>query len=71
MTNVAHLESGLKQARRVMLDVCQPVHLHAFESLVRAYEAVQMESAIESGDVELARKKVLAARDVLALLKSA
>lgn len=66
---MSSLESRVKQARRDLFDLCQPVHLRAFEVLVRSYEAVQMEAAIESGDTELARKKVLAARDVLALLK--
>lgn len=47
----------------------QPVHRHAIHEFVKCYEAVQIELAIESMDVETARKKVLAARDLLAMLK--
>lgn len=61
---------GLAEARREVSRLLGAVEREAVDALLRAYEAERTEDAITSSEPHVARQKVLAARELRALLKA-
>ena len=63
------MQMSEREARALVQAVCTPIQIKAFSELLQCYEAEQTEEAITSSDREVARNKVLAVREIRALLK--